>query len=91
MSEAEVVAEDDTYIYCEVKGNYFSPFSYVFINGTKCETQFVDDNTLIVRTEELGNLDVFLVKQLWKTKHSVAQSNEYIFEATKIEEQTSAE
>ncbi len=85
-TEVEVVGADDEYVYCMVKGNYFSPFSYVYVNDSKCETQFVDEKTLIVRLEEVQNLDVFKVKQLWKAKSSVAESEEYIFEATRTEE-----
>ena len=49
---------------------------------SKCETQFVDDKTLIVKADEVQNLDSFTVKQLWKGRSVVSTSDEYIYIAT---------
>lgn len=82
QTEEESVDPADTSHYYIVKGTYFSPFSYVYINNQKCETQFVDDKTLIVKADEVQNLDSFTVKQLWKGRSVVSTSDEYIYIAT---------
>lgn len=74
--------EQDMAQYYLVKGEYFSPFCFVYINDVKCETEFIDTNTLLVRAEEVNNLDSFTVKHLWKKKSVVNTSEEYIFIAT---------
>lgn len=88
-TELETVIEDGSKYYI-VKGHYFSPFSFVYINDSKCDTQFIDENTLLVRANDVQNLDSFTVKQLWKSRSVVSVSDEYIYIAT-AEEQVTTE
>jgi hypothetical protein len=87
--EPELVEEEDGYQYYRVTGNYFSPFSYVFINDVRCETEFVDEHTLIIRTANVQNLDSVTVKQIWKKKSVVSVSDEYIYIGNNTEESSS--
>ena len=88
QTEEETTEEGDQSRYYLVKGQYFSPFCYVYINDEKCETQFIDKNTLLVKAEDVQNLDSFTVKHLWKKKSVVSTSEEYIFIATADGEET---
>lgn len=89
--EEETAEEDDGNRFYLVKGEYFSPFSYVYINDEKCETQYIDENTLLVKAADVQNLDSFTVKQLWKKKSVVSTSQEFIFIAKASEEETTPE
>ncbi len=84
-TEMETFIPGDTSQYYLVKGQYFSPFSFVYINDQRCETQFVDRNTLLVKASEVQNLDSFTIKQLWKARYVVNTSEEYIYIATNEE------
>ena len=80
--EPETEQGEENIQYYLVKGQYFSPSSYVYINDEKCETIFIDKNTLLVKAEDVQNLDPFTVKHLWKNRSVVSTSEEYIFIAT---------
>ncbi|MDY5578050.1 MAG: LTA synthase family protein [Lachnospiraceae bacterium] len=84
QEEAEEIDENCEYYI--VKGTYFSPFCYVYINEEKCETQYIDENTLLVKTSNVQNLDSFTVKNLWKSKSIVASSEEYIYIASNVDD-----
>ncbi len=90
LNEAETETGEyvDPWEYYEIKGNYFSPFSCAYVNSEKCATQFVDENTLIVRAKGVNNLDAFSVKQLWKLKSVVAESEEFIYIGMEEEQTT---
>lgn len=80
--------EEEKGQYYLVKGEYFSPFSCVYINDEKCETTFIDENTLLVEADDVNNLDPFTVKHLWKNRSVVSVSEEYIFIATAGSQET---
>ena len=80
--------ENDNMRYYLVKGQYFSPSSCIYINDEKCETVFIDENTLLAKAEDVQNLDPFTVKHLWKNRSVVSTSEEYIYIATAAEQGT---
>ncbi len=80
--------EDENMRYYLVKGQYFSPSSSVYINDEKCETIFINKNTLLAKAEDVQNLDPFTVKHLWKNRSVVSTSEEYIYIATAAEQGT---
>lgn len=54
--------------YVVVKGNNFTKYSKVYVNGEKISTTFVDDETLRIKYEELSEDDSFYVQQSKLTK-----------------------
>ena len=86
--ESSEEPDEDNGQYYLVKGQYFSPFCFVYINDEKCETTFIDENTLLVQADDVNNLDSFTVKHLWKSRSVVSVSEEYIFIATAVSQET---
>lgn len=62
-----------------VYGSNFNEWSYVFINGTKQETELYKEGTLIVRDTQLEPGDRVVVKQLAGGTSSVSKTEEYIY------------
>lgn len=46
-----------------VKGQNFTEYSVVYVNGDEFSTEYVDENTLRIKYNELKTLDSFIVKQ----------------------------
>lgn len=46
-----------------VKGNNFTKYSVVYVNGDQCSTEYIDENTLKVKNKSIKELDSFVVKQ----------------------------
>ena len=46
-----------------IKGDNFTEYSTVYINGKQYETKYIDKETLFIQNVEVQSLDVFVVKQ----------------------------
>lgn len=64
--------EDDQYV--KIMGNNFTKSSKVFINGDRFDTEFIDNNTLRVKYNDLNTLDSFVVSQVDKDSGYVVSS-----------------
>jgi hypothetical protein len=62
----------------EIKGTEFTPFSRVYINGTKLATEFVDNFTLFVKGHEVLYGDSVVVHQTNGERTSFRQSEVFI-------------
>ncbi len=51
---------EDWYV---IKGDNFTEYSCVYINGNEYDTKYVNKETLIIQADELETLDIFVVKQ----------------------------
>lgn len=63
-----------------VKGKNFTDFSYVYINGTKMDTEFCNNQNLVVHDYELKEGDRVVVKQLAGGKSSLSKTAQYIYQ-----------
>lgn len=70
-----------------VKGKHFTSYSHVFLNDEKCDTIYIDEKTLLGFAPELKSLDGIVVKQMWKEKTVIGQTDEFMY----IEVQTNEE
>lgn len=50
--------------YVLVRGEHFTEFSIVYRNGERCETEYIDEQTLRVPVQRLESLDAFVVSQV---------------------------
>ena len=75
----EILSVENTYLGVEVKGEGFTEFTRVAINGEKLETVFVDNNTLLVPELEVIYGDVIKVKQTNGKRTTFAESGAVIF------------
>lgn len=66
---------EDNEDYVVVTGENFTKFSIVYINGAKCDTEYVDKNTLLVKYGKLKSLDSFVVSQVDKDSGYVISSS----------------
>lgn len=68
--------------YLIIKGNHFTNYSAVYINGEKVSSKCIDPNTLRLQlskqTEDIG----IVVKQCYKSKLVLQTSNEIIYSCT---------
>lgn len=69
--EVEKVEEDQ---YVKIIGKNFTKSSKVFVNGDRYETEFIDNNTLRVKDNNLASLDSFVVSQVDKDSGYVVSS-----------------
>lgn len=74
----EVTSVSNTYLGLEVKGEAFTEFTRVTVNGEKQETQFIDNNTLLVPDVEILYGDVITVKQTNGKRTTFAESEPVI-------------
>lgn len=68
-SGAEII--DDWYV---VEGDYFTNCSFVYINGSQCDTQFINEKKLLIHESDLESLDVITVSQ--KSNSTVLSTTE---------------
>ena len=68
-SGAEII--DDWYV---VEGDYFTNCSFAYINGSQCDTQFVNEKKLLIHENDLESLDVITVSQ--KSNSTVLSTTE---------------
>lgn len=52
---------DDGTVY--VKGENFTEYSVVYVNGDEYDTEYIDENTLKIKCDKLKSLDSFIVSQ----------------------------
>lgn len=71
-----------------VKGNHFTEYSHVYVNGDRCDTIYIDDKTLLGYAPELKSLDVIVVSQMWKSRTVISSTDEYMYIAVDKEEET---
>lgn len=65
--------------YIEITGKNFNTFSRVFINDNIVDTEYVNENTLRVKTTDINSGDSIIVKQTSYSKSTIfVTSNEYI-------------
>lgn len=60
-------------------GENFTPWSKVYVNGTKLKTQYVSDTCLTISSEHAKQGDTFTVKVLGSSNTVFRTSNEYFF------------
>ena len=52
---------DDGTVY--VRGENFTEYSVVYVNGDEYDTEYIDENTLKIKCDKLKSLDSFIVSQ----------------------------
>ena len=62
-----------------IYGQHFTPWSKVFINGTKVPTTYVIGNYLKIKTDKLEDSDVLVVNQMGSSNTIFRSSNEYVY------------
>ena len=62
-----------------IYGQHFTPWSKVFINGTKVPTTYVSGNYLKIKTDKLEDGDVLVVNQMGSSNTIFRSSNEYVY------------
>ena len=62
-----------------IYGQHFTPWSKVFINGTKVPTTYVSGNYLKIKTDKLDDSDVLVVNQMGSSNTIFRSSNEYVY------------
>ncbi len=65
-----------------VSGEYFTPFSRVYINGDKEKTRFIDNNTLLLPEVDAVYADVIVVHQTNGSRHTFRKSEKYVVDMT---------
>ncbi len=76
LYEEQVEEEGNYYL---VKGEHFTIYSEVSVNGNQIETEFIDDETLRFKLDEpLGSFSSVVVNQKWKAS-IVSKTDEYIY------------
>ena len=72
----DIIEEEDRIL---IKGDYFTKYSKVIINGNTVKTTYISPNELSIKKQELESGDVFTVGQLDGT-YILSETNEYIYE-----------
>ncbi len=62
-----------------VTGEHFTEASHVYVNGKRKDTEFVDENTLIIRDFELEDGDRIRVRQMTSTGGALGDTESYIY------------
>jgi len=62
-----------------IYGENFTPWSKVFINGSKVSTTYVSGNYLKIKTDKLKDGDVLVVNQMGSSNTIFRSSNEYTY------------
>lgn len=62
-----------------VKGNNFTDSSFVYINGSKQTTKYIDTNTLEVESYDLSDQDKIRVAQLTITDFALGKTEDFIY------------
>ncbi|MBE6031658.1 MAG: LTA synthase family protein [Clostridiales bacterium] len=65
--------------YTYVRGNHFTPFSKVFLNGEEIETHYLDRNTVVIEASEIMKGTVFTVSQEAEDGVILSTSDEWIY------------
>ncbi|MBQ9931055.1 MAG: hypothetical protein IJO79_01755, partial [Firmicutes bacterium] len=65
--------------YTYVRGNHFTPFSKVFLNGEEIETHYLDRNTVVIEASEIMKGTVFTVSQVAEDGVILSTSDEWIY------------
>ncbi|MEG1361475.1 MAG: LTA synthase family protein [Lachnospiraceae bacterium] len=69
-----VIPDDFLDGYVIIRGNYFTPYSKVYINDEKITTEFINDKTLRIQYDELKPSDIVTV---WQSKLSSTEPYKY--------------
>ncbi|BCN32167.1 LTA synthase family protein [Anaeromicropila herbilytica] len=77
---SDIYNSDDTTV---VKGENFTPYSSVYINGEYVDTTFVDEHTLNIASDELSDGDKVTVNQIRKDKNILSTSEEFTYQSVK--------
>ena len=63
-----------------ISGSNFTKFSKVYVNDEIFDTEFVDENTLKIKDDELKSLDSFVVKQcVAESGYELSQTKECLY------------
>ena len=73
-----VTTEENGKVY--VRGTYFNDFSVVLRDGERLDTEYVDQNTLLVPGISLKDGDEFTVAQIGEDKYILSQTPVYLYE-----------
>ena len=73
-----VTTEENGKVY--VRGTYFNDFSVVLRDGERLDTEYVDQNTLLVPGISLKDGDEFTVAQIGEDKYILRQTPVYLYE-----------
>lgn len=73
-----VTTEENGKVY--VRGTYFNDFSVVIRDGERLDTEYVDQNTLLVPGISLKDGDEFTVAQIGEDKYILSQTPVYLYE-----------
>ncbi|MGN0382850.1 MAG: LTA synthase family protein [Eubacterium sp.] len=68
--------------YVQIKGNNFTKYSKVYVNGEKYKTELIDNETLWISYDEIKDGDSFVVTQQNSDKHQLSSTEPYIYEST---------
>ena len=75
ISRVEVADED----VVSIKGENFTPYSVVYVNYERYETEFVSENELRITYESIENLDSFVVAQVDGDDVVLSESKECLY------------
>lgn len=62
-----------------IYGENFTPWSKVFVNGSKISTTYISGNYLKIKTDDLEDGDVLVVNQMGSSNTIFRSSNEYVY------------
>lgn len=71
-----------------IYGKNFTPWSKVFVNGTKVTTSYVSGNYLRIKTDDLKDGDVLLVNQMGSSNTVFRSSNEWTYHSDAVQSVT---
>ena len=72
----------DSTKYCLVEGDYFTPYSTVYINGTKKNTVYWDSTKLLVPEVDIAPGDSVVVSQSKSSLDKLSHTGEYYIDET---------
>ena len=67
-----------------INGSNFTKWSYVYVNGEKVPTTYINGNTLRINPDDIEDGDTVVVNQLGSSSTIFRSSNEYVFEDNTI-------
>lgn len=77
ISNVSAIEQTDTLI---ISGNNFTPWSKVYINGSKVSTTVINKNTLSISLDKISNGDTIVVNCMGSSNTVFRSSNEVVYE-----------
>ena len=62
-----------------INGSNFTKWSYVYVNGEKVPTTYINGNTLRIKLDSVEDGDTIVVNQLGSSATIFRSSNEYVY------------